>query len=48
VRYGWDATQVRYDFQDASAVPEPSSMMLLGSGLMALTGARRRRRDRAA
>jgi hypothetical protein len=44
----WVGNQVRYDFVDASAVPEPSSVMLLGSGLMALRGTRRRRRDRAA
>jgi hypothetical protein len=45
---GWAGTQVRYDFVDASAVPEPSTMMLLGTGLAALAGARRRRSERAA
>jgi hypothetical protein len=39
---GWLATQLRYDFEDQAAVPEPSTMLLLGTGMAAAWRARRR------
>jgi len=40
----WLSQSVRYDFSDASAVPEPATLVLVGSGIV---GCLLRRRQRA-
>jgi len=40
----WSTSRVRYDFSDQAAVPEPSTLLLVGSGLAAAAYAKRRRR----
>jgi hypothetical protein len=40
---GWERQSVRYDFENPAVVPEPASMLLLGSGLLALCRVRGRR-----
>ena len=40
----WHTSNVRYDFSDASAVPEPATLVLVGSGIV---GCLLRRRQRA-
>jgi len=40
---GWERDSVRYDFENPAVVPEPASMLLLGSGLIALCRVRGRR-----
>ena len=41
---GWSGSRIQYDFADTSTVPEPSTMLLFGSGMSALFAAGRRRR----
>ena len=42
----WEAEQIRYDFESPAApIPEPSSMLLLGTGLAALIRSRIKRRE---
>jgi hypothetical protein len=38
----WRLQHLRYDFSDAAAVPEPMSLLLVGTGLAALAHRRRR------
>jgi hypothetical protein len=38
----WDGASVRYDFEDAAPVPEPATLVLLGSGLAAIAVRKRR------
>lgn len=37
-----NATQTRYDFASSEPVPEPTTLLLLGSGAAAITARRRR------
>ena len=41
----WSTSSVRYDFSDPAPVPEPSTLLLVGSGLAAAAYAKRRRRS---
>jgi hypothetical protein len=41
---GWHGDRIRYDFEHAAVVPEPSTIILLGSGIAGLAVSRRRRR----
>jgi hypothetical protein len=40
----WTADRAHYEFANAAPVPEPASLMLLGSGVLGLLGLRRRDR----
>lgn len=41
---GWTVTSVRYDFEDSAPIPEPATVLLLGTGLAAVIRGRPRRR----
>jgi hypothetical protein len=41
----WSTTSVRYDFSDPAPVPEPATLLMVGSGLAAVAYAKRRRRS---
>ena len=42
----FNLTSVRYEFDSAAPVPEPTSMLLIGSGLAGLAALRRRREEK--
>jgi hypothetical protein len=41
----WWTSRVRYDFSDSAPVPEPATLLMVGSGLAAAAYAKRRRRS---
>jgi PEP-CTERM motif len=42
----WEFVRVRYDFESPAVVPEPTTLLLVGTGVIALAARRRRRRSR--
>jgi hypothetical protein len=42
----WSTTAVRYDFTEPALVPEPATILMVGSGLAAAAFAKRRRRSK--
>ena len=44
----WEFSRVRYEFSDAQPVPEPATLLLFGTGMLALAAKRHRRRSGAA
>jgi hypothetical protein len=42
--FGLSASRITYSFEDPAAVPEPATLLLIGSGLGGMLMARRRRR----
>jgi len=43
----WSVEQVRYDMQDTAPIPEPGTLLLVGTGLAGIARARARRRPAA-
>ena len=43
----WEFVEARYDFESAAPIPEPATLLLFGTGAVALAARRHRRRPRS-